>query len=379
MTISQTPGTADNCLATIAALEERLAQLDNAGPRLPDPIMESAYAYLHTCNALSAHYPFHVQAIRRDLRSLEQQLNEKLESLGQAAVPETNRALPAVGRDLAKDGLALVLRKPVPFVVRGGALGCEAIDTWTPQFFAKHYGDYELPLAKGAVQDERGTLAQVVADIESGLPRGHYVHNVADFFNENRDLEDHLPLKEYLSYVEPVHHFGCQLFMGGAKTGTSWHHASGWNFFFNVYGEKRWFMAHPALTPWIYGRMHSSGSLGLTDVDHNKSAEEQLDQFPLYRHVPVYDILLKPGDVLVVPPWWWHAITNISDATVAVSTRWLNPNAADTKPAFRLTQGLMPNFQEFEKEAMLLKDQFRIRDVHVRDTYDNTGMKSDAP
>ena len=271
-----------------------------------------------------------------------------------------------------------MLKKPVPVVVAGGASDSEAVKTWTPDFFAENYGDYELPLAKGPIQDDRGTIAQVVEAIKSKEERGHYVHNVANFFNENRDLEDQLPIARFLDYAAPASHFGCQLFLGGPKTGTSWHNASGWNFFFNVYGNKKWFFVHPSVSPWIYGRLHPSGSVGLSDVDHTRAAAEQESEFPLYKYSPVYEVLLNPGDVLVVPPWWWHAVSNVSDATIAVSTRWLNPHAADTMPEFRLAQGLMPSFQEFEQEAAESED-FRIRDKYVRETYDNGGFKSDTP
>ncbi|MEM7530535.1 MAG: cupin-like domain-containing protein [Chloroflexota bacterium] len=370
---------AETTLSTIDALDARLTQMDTAGPRFDDATTEGAFAFKYTCKALEAHYPFLVLGLQEKLAGIDAELFRKLEALGRVGVPETDFAIPYVSSEFAEEALAYVLKKPVPIVVKGGATGSQADETWTPSFFKTNYGDYELPLAKGKVQDAKGTIAQVVEDIESGTERGHYVHNVANFFNEHRELEDQLPIKQFMEYVAPANLFGCQLFMGGAKTGTSWHHASGWNFFFNVYGEKQWFMAHPTMTPWIYGRMHPSGSAGMTKVDHNKPARAQIAKFPLYRHVPVYSIVLQPGDVLVVPPWWWHAITNISSATIAVSTRWLNFQSPNTTPILRLAQGLMPGFQEFEKEAMEQQQEFRIRDKYIRDTYDNAAFRSDAP
>merc|ERR1719261_369418 len=30
----------------------------------------------------------------------------------------------------------------------------------------------------------------------------------------------------------------------------------------------------------------------------------------------------RSADVMLNPPWWWHAIRNVSDETVAVASRW---------------------------------------------------------
>ena len=40
------------------------------------------------------------------------------------------------------------------------------------------------------------------------------------------------------------------------------------------------------------------------------------------RYCPIYSVTLQPGDVLYNPPWWGHAIRNITDKSVAISNRY---------------------------------------------------------
>jgi hypothetical protein len=46
------------------------------------------------------------------------------------------------------------------------------------------------------------------------------------------------------------------------------------------------------------------------------------EAFPLFEYCPVYHATVGPGDVLFNPPWWWHAIKNVTPTSVGVATRW---------------------------------------------------------
>ena len=46
------------------------------------------------------------------------------------------------------------------------------------------------------------------------------------------------------------------------------------------------------------------------------------EAFPLFEYCPVYHARLNPGDVLFNPPWWWHAIKNVTPTSVGVASRW---------------------------------------------------------
>ena len=54
--------------------------------------------------------------------------------------------------------------------------------------------------------------------------------------------------------------------------------------------------------------------------------------------IPKLRTRLKPGDVLVNPPWWWHAVKNVTPTTIAVATRWVTGSRALEQPLLRLPE-----------------------------------------
>lgn len=49
-----------------------------------------------------------------------------------------------------------------------------------------------------------------------------------------------------------------------------------------------------------------SSAVDLLDV------EGTLLNHPLARSAPYYDIVLRPGDMLYIPRWWWHYVTAVA-------------------------------------------------------------------
>jgi hypothetical protein len=43
--------------------------------------------------------------------------------------------------------------------------------------------------------------------------------------------------------------------------------------------------------------------------------------------IPRYETVLEPGDFLFNPSWYWHAVKNKTDYTIAVANRYLSANA----------------------------------------------------
>jgi lysine-specific demethylase 8 len=45
------------------------------------------------------------------------------------------------------------------------------------------------------------------------------------------------------------------------------------------------------------------------------------DRFPAFAEVPYVDVVLEPGDMLYVPPRWWHYVQSM-DRSCSVSFWW---------------------------------------------------------
>jgi hypothetical protein len=65
----------------------------------------------------------------------------------------------------------------------------------------------------------------------------------------------------------------------------------------------------------------------LLDQDRDRLQAEQknplLDQqLSFFRAINRYEVTLSPGDLLLIPPFWWHEVENITPESIGVSTRW---------------------------------------------------------
>ena len=130
--------------------------------------------------------------------------------------------------------------------------------------------------------------------------------------------------------------------------------------------EKDWFFVHPKYAFHMYGFMQRHGGAAESPIDHNRPASEQKDKFPLFEHVPVYSARLSPGDVLINPPWWWHAINNVTSATIACAVRWIPQTRHDPNPVYSLAQRMVPHSREVmnalrDPEARITDELYRER------------------
>ncbi len=213
-------------------------------------------------------------------------------------------------------------------------------------------------------------MSDAIDDILNPKTETRYAHNIANIFNEHPDLEAMLELDRFLPHLGPGRHMGTHLFIGGPGTGTMYHCANNLNVFMNIYGRKEWFFVAPKYSFWMYAELQMNGSAADSPVDHNTSPADQADKYPLFQHVPVYRAVLEPGDVMINPPWWWHAINNKTDATIACAVRWLSQATKNPHPVFSAAQNLVPNAKQVME--VLRDPEGRMTDELYRNTFEPT-------
>lgn len=335
-----------------------------------NPVSEAAASYCVMMRAFLEAHPDRKETMAPWVETFELEVRERLwDELSAVETPLPEREVPRLRlSELRPEGLAMYLRKPVPLVLAGAAFESTAVRTWTPELFGDRYGYQECTLVRdqGSLQ-ERGTLADVASAIRSKTFDGWYAHNIANIFHDHPDLIHQLDIKTLGEQIGAPH-FLTQLFFGGPGTQTGYHCADHLNIFVNVYGEKEWVLAHPRYTPLFYAEVERSGIYVHSPVDFMLSPAEQAERYPLYQFVPRFTCTLQPGDILLNPPWWWHAVRNLADATIGVATRhFAGPNTS-YNPVLDAASSLMPQMQKLE--AMLRKDRsVQLRDEVTRDTY----------
>ena len=104
------------------------------------------------------------------------------------------------------------------------------------------------------------------------------------------------------------------LFIGYNKketiAGSNMHCGGSGNFFCMIKGKKHWTLINPKYSCLLKGRAAESGIHAQTLFD---MPDTDLSTYPkILKHLPRYDIILEPGDILWNAPWWWHRIENVN-------------------------------------------------------------------
>ena len=173
------------------------------------------------------------------------------------------------------------------------------------------------------------------------------------------------PKKPHLANLHPrAGPLPIQFFLGRGGTGTGFHCANGFNWFYMIEGSKKWTFVDPRWTVLTFPALNRGAlyqSCAVTDPN------TVLDKYkPLWRVCPRYAAIVEPGDVLLNPPWWWHCIENLTKDSTAVATRWM-----DTKTLRPLTgigtdaNRLFTAFQIFSPVFLKLQFSLIMRGIHA--------------
>lgn len=204
-----------------------------------------------------------------------------------------------------------------PVVIRGAAADWVATGRWSLDFFAEYYGDHVVPIDG---RDEHGdtrtaSLRECVERTRDG--DGGYTR-FSPLMAEQPELVDDLDLEALAAMSgADMKRMLYQLFIGGAGTRTETHCAVGNNAFVQVHGEKTWYFVAPvhtaSLRPLPLGRPYFASTATLHDPS-----------LPTHPDALVYPVHLRAGDVLLIPPFWWHQVDNPTES-IGVASRWHHP------------------------------------------------------
>jgi len=228
-----------------------------------------------------------------------------------------------------------------PFVVRGLIKDFECVKKWNLNYFENEYGDIDMlsfsdnnvsyKQNKGSnlkvCNDKNNlcTLKEIIEGIRNGEPV--YVNNISKLFSVSEQAKSELDLdkmgeimnNKMFKNPRESNSFVSQLFLGGKNTGTNLHCASNINFFFNIYGKKHWGFIDSKYTDLIRCQTSNQGLFAASEDDYFSKDEKN----PFLK-IPRYETILEPGDFLFNPAWYWHAVKNKTDYTIAVANRYMS-------------------------------------------------------
>ena len=237
------------------------------------------------------------------------------------------------------------LRPCRPVVFRGLMRDHTDLERWRLERLLEEFGDERVRLTCPVNPDYQGAMAEI------DIP-GVYMHNSDMLFGRNPQLVRELGVASMAQQIRGPLLFGglVQLFAGRKRTGSRWHAAPPQNMFMMLEGRKKWSFIEPSYSP-LMSPYHTSGDRVFwvsEAAEHTESARNVVDRLvardrkavleareskqqkrvaAMFSKCPRREVVLEPGDVLSVPPWWWHEVDNLSDKTVAAATRWFDPTA----------------------------------------------------
>jgi len=305
-----------------------------------------------------------------EFQELEEELKELLPVLEPGEGGVEQYAPGEMSLSGVKDLFSTAVR---PIVFRKLGAEHECVRKWSPEVFKEQYGDFRIfyTSTENIINDDKTRLADFVDQVLSGSVNRGYIENLSDIFNAFPELHDQLGLDRIAKHFEGFanYHQIAQLFFGGRGTGAAFHCANELNCFFNIYGQKRWTFVHPGYGFAMYPSLMNRGYFVGSFVKANAPKGFIEANFPLFNRVPRLTVTLDPGDILINPPWWWHAVKNVTPATIAVATRWgLLERYSSQAPVCDFVQSMrVDTWTAFDQD--FLKTVVVVPDARVRKNY----------
>jgi hypothetical protein len=264
--------------------------------------------------------------IRQRRRKFYRKLTETLKQSGEGKMVPIERR-----KDLTIEEFRnYYLKKGIPVVMEGAANEWDCVKHWSFDYFKKLHGDDEIllvQLQKEGYPYETITLREVIDNMSSGGGKYYRFYPLLERHPEHVKDFDYNWLLAHKNKVNWFEAF--QVFIGPKNSATGLHCAGSCNIFVQVFGKKHWKLYPPYYTMIldpnpvknVYRHAPMRGKDGLPFDPFNPDYDRP---YELFRYIDHLDAELSPGDVLWLPPYYWHCVQNPTDS-IGVSYRWLPP------------------------------------------------------
>lgn len=249
------------------------------------------------------------------------------------------------------------VKRPHPVVIRGLAKDLPAVVKWNKAYMEERYGDTEVLVDTIKYNLEKSDIYFNEAHTtlrEAVNTAGAYLNASSDVFRVNPELEEDLaPIQEWAKYLHGAKLLMSQAFMGFKSEGAPFHCASAWNFFIMIDGEKEWTFVNPEYSLQMGAIVHPS-VISVESCVTGKGGTWRDTQELYTKYCPRFKTVVRKGDVLLNPPWWWHEIKNITPFTIGVSSRWLSMRYVATNTFYDLLSVFSPSVWKVQKQVIEL-------------------------
>jgi len=210
-----------------------------------------------------------------------------------------------------------------PVIVRGLMSNWDALTLWTPEYFGFTFGDCEVEITSNRNADAR--YEDNFAGHRSMIRMREYARMVRrddtnDYYlvaknnllerDEFKPLFGHFTCPPDLLDPANVDHHHVRMWLGPKGTVTPLHHDACNILFGQVYGRKRVQLISPYDINKVYNDRECFSAVDLEEIDY--------DKFPRMLDVSIIDVVIEPGDFILLPIGWWHWVRAL-DASISLT------------------------------------------------------------
>lgn len=223
-----------------------------------------------------------------------------------------------------------------PVILKGGLRDWPAFGRWSPDYLESQLGDQRVALAVSdrggfdytAPRTEEMSFAEAADLIRRDSPESdrHYYLLKQNIPTNFPALVADLQVPELIG--DPRRITSVNLWFGGAGNLTPLHYDRANNLLAQFWGRKHLTLFDPQQFDLLYPAIES-------DRPHISRANllaPDDEAFPLLRQAAPLEGVLEPGDVLYMPPYWWHQVRSL-DLSISVNFWWLPHLAQCVCPA----------------------------------------------
>ncbi|MCB9685491.1 MAG: cupin-like domain-containing protein [Alphaproteobacteria bacterium] len=249
-----------------------------------------------------------------------------------------------------------------PVVLAGACAGVEAT-RWSVDDMDRLFGEFSCALRTPDEPSTPGRARDLLDRFRDGSANRTYLDNASDIPAGVPGFREAVGVDRVAARLPTEWSFlAAQVFLGGALTSTPSHCADNTTLFFQLQGRKHWAFVHQAESARMYAYPSTSGIYRHSPVLHADPATA--DTYPLYPGAQRLTTTLEPGDVLLLPRWWWHEVWNEGGPNFGVTTRWGPPmydRMKDQNIPYLLSNTLMPSpaLEQVQRGGALRDAEFR--------------------
>jgi [protein]-arginine 3-hydroxylase / protease len=214
------------------------------------------------------------------------------------------------------DFMSQFLRRKKPVILKGCLESWPALGKWSPEYIRSICGSRTVPVELGkryTDEDWGQELMTISAFIDKfiymiGNPEKKIAYLAQhDLLSQAPGLQDDIGVPDYIAFCgddQP----DLNVWFGPQGTVSPLHHDPKDNFFCQVFGEKYVRLYEESESGNLYP--HQSSMLSNTSQVDVQNPDRQ--KFPKFSGAFFSDCILRPGDMLYIPPRCWHFVRSLS-------------------------------------------------------------------